>query len=174
MLIAETTVNDLISQAEPEPWKTTIEYRAKPFRCILRTVKLNQMENKCEVQFVLSAEGHHTELVKINLLDFWETYSYLVDKTYFYRAIRQAVNLAVMEGNIRVYCPCEAYRYGGYKYMATQLDYNYKSGENRFPKKRNPNLLGTVCKHIYVALKAIKFNQISIANIIYRKLGDGR
>ena len=46
----------------------------------------------------------------------------------------------------------------GYKYMATQLDYNAGEPENRFPKIKNKNLKGSVCKHLYLTLKYLPNN----------------
>lgn len=67
----------------------------------------------------------------------------------------------MMAGDIAVHCTCKDFRYSGYKYMAWQMGYGVKS-ENRFPKIRNPNLEGTVCKHLYSALSVYMLNFSSI------------
>ena len=44
---------------------------------------------------------------------------------------------------------CPAQLYWGYKYISTQLGYNYAGyRESRRPDENNPRLLGTTCKHL--------------------------
>jgi len=66
--------------------------------------------------------------------------------------IEEAIQLVMYEDDISVSCQCPAYLYWGFKYQATQLDYNRGRGEDRFPKIRNPFLKNTVCKHLYSLL----------------------
>lgn len=49
----------------------------------------------------------------------------------------------------KVHCNCEAEKYWGYTYILTKMKSSYGSGENRYPKDRNPNLEGIVCKHMW-------------------------
>lgn len=42
---------------------------------------------------------------------------------------------------------CPDFRYGGFRFIGTQLDYSVKP-ENRPPLVRNPDQAGTVCKHV--------------------------
>jgi hypothetical protein len=57
-----------------------------------------------------------------------------------------------LTGELKVFCNCPDFLYGGFKYMGTELGYNLGADENRFPIIRNPNLNGTVCKHLYRVL----------------------
>lgn len=53
----------------------------------------------------------------------------------------------IAEGVIVHNCPAQLY--WGYKYISTQLDYNYAGyRESRRPDVNNPRLLGTNCKHL--------------------------
>jgi len=52
-----------------------------------------------------------------------------------------------LRGEIKVMCQCPDFLFFGFKYMGTQLDYSTRK-ENRPPVIRNPNMKGTVCKHI--------------------------
>lgn len=60
---------------------------------------------------------------------------------------------ALMHGDIAVHCSCLDFRYKGFLYMGYQMGYGIQK-ETRFPKIRNPNLEGTVCKHLGQVLKA--------------------
>jgi hypothetical protein len=67
------------------------------------------------------------------------------------------VRLAIA-GDLLVNCDCPAFLYWGYSYIMTQLGANEDKAENRFPKIRNPNLRGSVCKHLDSALVVLPFN----------------
>lgn len=61
----------------------------------------------------------------------------------------EAVHTAFKDGNVYVACTCPAWQYWGYKYMSTKLRYKWDgNNEDRYPKERNPNLRGNVCKHV--------------------------
>ena len=57
----------------------------------------------------------------------------------------------LVEGNISVFCDCPDFLYKGYKFQAFQLDYGIFR-EDRFPKIRNPNLEGALCKHLLAVM----------------------
>ena len=46
-----------------------------------------------------------------------------------------------------MHCTCPAWLYWGYQYIGTKKDYAIEK-ETRAPVKRNPNLKGSVCKHL--------------------------
>ena len=75
-----------------------------------------------------------------------------------------------MHGNIKVYCTCPHWVYGGYKYIATELDYAYGSTENRFPKIKNPKLMGTLCKHAFLVVKSLPYQKFAIESAVKKAL----
>ena len=74
----------------------------------------------------------------------------------------EKLQMSIEAGNVKVDCDCNDFRFAGYKYMGTQLDYSIKK-EDREPKITNPNFEGSVCKHILAVIKnADKFyDQVS-------------
>lgn len=52
-----------------------------------------------------------------------------------------------LKGEVKVHCTCPDFGYAGWQYIGTQLDYSTQK-ENRPPDVRNPNQVGTVCKHV--------------------------
>lgn len=58
----------------------------------------------------------------------------------------------VLESDILIHCNCPAYLYKGYKYLMTQLDTALEP-EERYPDQKNPDLEGTVCKHLIAVLR---------------------
>lgn len=74
--------------------------------------------------------------------------------------VRQITRLFI-SGDIQVSCTCPDMRYR-YRYMAYNLGYGIQK-ETRFPKIRNPQLEGSVCKHLIVVLKVIQMNWSKIA-----------
>ena len=56
-----------------------------------------------------------------------------------------------VEGDISVFCECPDFLYKGYKFQAYHLDYGIFR-EDRFPKIRNPNLEGALCKHLLAVM----------------------
>ena len=54
----------------------------------------------------------------------------------------------IYNGNVYAGCNCPAFAYF-YSYIVSQLDANLRNQyEGRFPIIRNPQLMGTVCKHL--------------------------
>lgn len=102
-------------------------------------------------------------VVKIKLVD----YPDVADEDSL--TVKEKVRLAIA-GDLKVSCTCPAYLYFGYKYILTQLDANESDKEHRFPRIKNPNLQGVMCKHCYIALSAFPMNW----NTIARDIEQGR
>jgi hypothetical protein len=84
-------------------------------------------------------------------------------------SIAEAVHYAIHDLDCKITCSCPAQLYWGYKFMATQLGYQYGGPpENRFPDERNPGLRGTVCKHCDNVLTFILENERFITQEILR------
>jgi len=67
--------------------------------------------------------------------------------------IREKLDLA-LQSDVKLYCSCPSFQYNGYKYMADALDYGIRK-EGRYPFVRNPQLQGTVCKHLFQLMEEI-------------------
>jgi hypothetical protein len=77
----------------------------------------------------------------------------------------EAARLLLWAGNIRVHCPCPAYKYWGYQYIMTQAE-SAIIPEVRFPHIRNPHLKGVCCKHLNRTIKVLGFHSGSIASAV--------
>jgi hypothetical protein len=71
--------------------------------------------------------------------------------------VNDAAKLLLWAGNVRVHCPCPAFKYWGMQYIMTQKDAAIVP-EDRYPHIRNPNLKGVVCKHLNRTLKVLPFH----------------
>lgn len=69
----------------------------------------------------------------------------------------------IRNSNILVDCDCPAWTYWGFAYKSTLEGYGIKK-ESRFPKVRNPNLEGKVCKHARAVMQVYPFLSNSIAS----------
>lgn len=67
----------------------------------------------------------------------------------------------VLSGNVAVFCSCPDFLYKGFKYMGYHMGYGLRR-ETRFPKIRNPNLKGTICKHLICVSQVFLANWLSI------------
>lgn len=83
------------------------------------------------------------------------------DMKYFKEFKKRDIIRLFMGGDIKVWCSCPDFKYR-YKYMAMHKGYGI-FGENRFPKIRNPNLSGAVCKHLLCVFSVMGANWTSIA-----------
>lgn len=63
----------------------------------------------------------------------------------------------MLQGDISLYCSCPDFLYRGFKYIGHNTGYGIYR-ETRFPKIRNPNLEGTVCKHLGSVLQVYMMN----------------
>lgn len=61
-----------------------------------------------------------------------------------------------LEGDIEVHCTDPSWLYWGFKYIGTRDRYAIEP-EPRFPKVRNPQLKGSVCKHLDNVLLVLPF-----------------
>lgn len=108
-----------------------------------------------------STPGHFwKQRVKLLDLPFWLS---VKDKDLtMIKKVRMAI-----KGDIKVWCNGKAFKYWGWAYITTQQNAKWGSPESRFPKVRNPNLNGSVCKHLENVLRVLPF----YASDIVRDLG---
>lgn len=76
--------------------------------------------------------------------------------------VREKVRLAIA-GDIDVSCTCPAYKWWGYEYIMTELDAKEGAPQTIFPQVRNPDLHGTICKHLKVVVQAFVYHWSKIA-----------
>lgn len=121
------------------------------------SARLYKVENRTVFYTVTSGSGNKQYLVKIQLTDL---------------DLSNLDSLEVaLQGNIKIYCSCDAFLYHGYKYIA----FKAKSGiepETRAPKITNPNMQGMACKHILVALQQMKKDYNSIYELFNKQLSN--
>jgi len=80
---------------------------------------------------------------------------------------RDVVLLAVM-GRIKIYCNCPSFLYYGWQYINWELGTGIEP-EARYPKVRNPNLVGTSCKHSLAVLQVYPFYISKITRDLVRQ-----
>lgn len=163
----EYTRKDILSAASPEPWSIDMRTRARIYAINISDVDLDPSADKCIISFTTRAAGHSTQTVSISIDDFWPMVrKFIKDGDKFYT--RDILDLTLNQGDLHIYCTCPHWVYGGYNYIATQLDYALWKKEYRPPKVRNPNLLGSTCKHGFVVLMYLANNRFRIAKEINR------
>ena len=91
--------------------------------------------------------------------------------------LKDRVNIMATTGNIALNCDCPAFRYYGYKYIITSLeantDHEFEADlEGMYPKVRNPDLKGVICKHLALVLRVMPFWIADFAGDINRNLAD--
>lgn len=72
------------------------------------------------------------------------------------------------DAELRVGCQCPAFLYWGYEYINTQFGSIIGTRQKIYPKVRNPDLEGVVCKHLYRALNLLPFVVGKIATQLVR------
>lgn len=77
----------------------------------------------------------------------------------------EAARLLLWAGNLRVHCPCPAFKFWGSQYILTQLDAAIVP-EARYPHIRNPSLRGIVCKHLNRCIKTLPWHLGDMASAI--------
>lgn len=119
--------------------------------------RLYKVENRTIFYTVTSGSGNKQYIIKIQLVD--------IDLSNL-NSLEDA-----LQGNIKIYCSCDAFLYQGYKYIA----FKAKSGiepETRAPKITNPNMQGMACKHILVALQQMKKDYNEIYELFSKQSSD--
>jgi hypothetical protein len=82
----------------------------------------------------------------------------------------EAARLILWGANLRIHCPCPAYKFWGMQYIDTQLGIAMVP-EPRFPGIRNPGLKGIACKHLRKTLKILAFHLGDMASVIKQQRG---
>ncbi len=89
-----------------------------------------------------------------------------------------AIDYAINYGDIHIRCNCPAATYWGYNFIDTELKTLYGvPKETRYPKIRNPQLKGTICKHEDAVIQWIFRNKEIVAKMFaayYDRLKDGQ
>jgi len=81
---------------------------------------------------------------------------------------RDVSNLLMWSSDVQMYCACPSYTYHGYRFVDFALGCGLVP-ETRFPKVRNPRLLGIGCKHIRRLYRVIEFQRGFIAGAIKKQ-----
>jgi hypothetical protein len=102
-----------------------------------------------------------------NYIRFMEWYDVAPDTS---MDANERARLLVWAGNVQLHCTCPSFLFWGYQYILTQYDASLVPQE-RFPKIRNPQLKGIVCKHLNRTLKAFPFHIGDIAREIKNQFG---
>jgi len=88
----------------------------------------------------------------------------------------EAVDYALNYGDITCRCSCPDQTFRGFSYMGDQLQYLYGlPREKRFPKRNNPNLVSSTCKHMDMALNHLMKNKekiIKMFSLYYDRLEE--
>lgn len=168
-VLLEMTRDDILKGAEPDPFKKSIKERSQGYRYRMERVVASEDTREVVVKFVCSAAGHEMHSVYIALDSFWDMWD--ANETSEKKMnVAALVNLCIMQGEIRCSCTCPSWIYSGAKYIGTQLGYAYGGKETRFPREKNPQLKGSICKHLYVVLKALPFQKFGIASQLTSEL----
>ena len=80
-----------------------------------------------------------------------------------YRGKKPPIEIVRMglEGDIAVHCNDPSWKYWGFQYIGTVKNYALEK-EPRYPKIRNPNLKGSVCKHLDNVLYILPFQNTKV------------
>lgn len=77
--------------------------------------------------------------------------------------LKERIQLATEAGDIKVHCSCEDFKYKGYEWMADTGEYGIVK-QDIPPNETNPNLEGSVCKHLHYILDNIDTYYTEITN----------
>jgi hypothetical protein len=80
----------------------------------------------------------------------------------------EAARLCLWGANLRIHCPCPAYKFWGMQYIDTELGIAMFP-ETRYPDIRNPQLLGIACKHLRRTIKVLPFHLGDMASAIKKQ-----
>lgn len=83
---------------------------------------------------------------------------------------REKALMLLWTSDIQLFCEDASFKYWGYQYILTQLGASIVP-EDRYPKVRNPQLRGVVCKHLNRVLKSLPFHNGDITQEIILQFG---
>ena len=71
-------------------------------------------------------------------------------------SLKEKIKLATEAGDINIKCECQDFLYKGYQWMADAGDYGIDK-QDIPPNEKNPNLEGSLCKHLHSVLESIDY-----------------
>jgi len=71
-------------------------------------------------------------------------------------SLKEKIKLAVEAGDVNVKCTCRDFKYKGYQWMADAGDYGIDK-QDIPPNEKNPNLEGSLCKHLHSVLDSVDY-----------------
>ena len=98
----------------------------------------------------------HYVYIQASLDDIEKMYSPIINEDLQHLQAKD-LNQLLLTDHFRVGCNCQAFLYWGFKYMATMGDYEIEP-ETRDSKKRNPDHLVGLCKHLIAVIKNLYEN----------------
>ena len=167
--LLEMSRDDILKGSEPDPFKKSIRERSQGYRYRLERVVVSPDTREVVLKFVCQAAGHEMHSVYVALDSFFDLFD---ENESSEKKVNMAylINMSIMQGEIRCSCTCPSWIYSGVKYIGTQLGYAYGGKETRFPRVKNPQLKGSICKHLFVVLKALPFQKFGIASQVSSEL----
>lgn len=111
-----------------------------------RPIEFNSWDRRRKT-FSFTAEGNSAYGLKLRVDDYTKI-------SRLKGTVKEKLDIA-LDSNISLFCSCPSFRYNGYMYMADELSYGIKQ-QQLFPGIRNPELRGTVCKHLYQLMETIE------------------
>lgn len=133
----------------------------------LSKVDFGEFQDDTVVFYVPSSEFKENGIRYINQVQFDQWDQLGRDEDFDYN---EKSRMLLWVGDIRVSCSCPSYLYWGYQYILTVLD-SAIYPETRFPKVRNPQERGIVCKHLNRVLRVLPFYSGRIAKEMQRQFG---
>ena len=171
-LIESATIQDLLDENDRDP---NFTHRAE--HLVATKAQGDSEITRCYASSVeLRTKSEHFQENKtyyrqwVLFKDFW---SIARDKKIKFE---DSVDYAINFCDVTIRCSCPAQTFWGYSYMGDQLGYLYGiPREKRFPKRNNPNLKQSTCKHVHLALEHIlknKENIIKMFGCYYKRLEE--
>lgn len=135
----EEVIDDLRSRVEDKRKK-----RSKSLSPVFKEIKhrINNKRIRTLIFETPSQSSGKTWTQQIRLRDYSQISRLRKNLTF-----EEKIKTSIEAGDVEVYCNCPDFLYKGYEWMADAGDYGIKT-QNIPPNVNNPNLDGSVCKHL--------------------------
>ena len=151
--IEEKSRNELLAKTKSQ---TITRYnKAQEYKGFyIRGVDLDDLLKKDSSLVINCQVGNYRDQIEIENVLYWLQYE-IEERNHDLQVTSKYVTQALMDAidgmNIKVNCDCGDFRFR-MAYQATKYQYKYGTPENRPAKIRNPDDIGSLCKHLTALL----------------------
>lgn len=154
-ILNEVMASALTKEAEIKRTKRAKTVQTEYLRTKFRKGNLRIRTLEFKSKDLKGSGKYHTQ--KIEIPDYRE-----ISRQHKHSSLKERIQLATEAGDVKISCSCPDWKWAGYQWMGDAGEYGIDK-QDIPPNERNPELDGSLCKHLYSVLENLHYFYNGIA-----------